>query len=181
MSSRPDRKAQRLDDKLAARLFENEDVRSVLDDMDVDTVIRTIGEPRRATEYAVQPGWAVGSGRPTFADDDPAVMQAIGRCAANRVRHGLMALAGLGGVHPSPCGWCDYPLEQLLEACSWAVLVSRYVVLDLLIWRNDDGAQYSRPGGLTGYQNPSWRQFFEVAPKERERRIEAAAERRAAA
>lgn len=43
--------------------------------------------------------------------DEPAVARAIDRCLAAR------SLADRRGpvtrVHPRPCGWCDYPLDEL--------------------------------------------------------------------
>lgn len=180
VSPQADRKAQRLDEKLTHRRFEDEGVRSALDEMDIDTLISVLGEPARVTRYAEQRGWAVGDGRPLLADEDPAVMQAIGRCATNRVRHGLAALVNLGPIHNGECAWCPYPLEQLLEACAWGVMSSRFVVADLLVWTNADHQTYVRAGGLTGYQNPAWRALFEMPVNERARLVELAAQRTAA-
>lgn len=180
MPGQPDRKGQRLDDKIAARRFDDEDVRAVLDGMEIDDLIRNLGEPERITRYAEQLNWKPGQGRPMFADDDPAVMQAIGRCAANRIHHGAAATVRLGPIHPGQCGFCDYPLDQLLEACAWAVMASRYVVADLLIWRND-GQTYIRPSGATGYQAPAWASFFALPAVDRAGRIATAAGRSVAA
>lgn len=173
-----------LDAKLEARDFSDPDVLDVLAAMDVDQLIRELGEPMTHTEYAKAEGWKVGDGRPTapegkrpLASDDPAVMQSIARCAAARTRRRLPIALFLDNVHPTTCDWCDYPLPELLRACAWSVHQSGYIVGDVLIWEGKDHSLYSRSTGTTGYQNREYRTFWDLPVKERERRIEAASGR----
>jgi hypothetical protein len=155
-----------------AQRFADDGIRELLDALGVDELVRLLGEPASITEYATAPGWSVGDGQPTLANDDPAVMQAIGRCAANRARRTFDApMPMLDKAHPTRCDWCDFPQDELLKACSWAVHQSRFVLADVLVWTNDEGHRYVRSGNLTGYQNPRWRRFFEDNDRERERQI----------
>lgn len=175
-----DRKQQALRVKLDDHDFTDQDVLSLLAEMDIDQIIRTLGEPRHFTEYATAQGWKVGDGRPSVANDDPAVMQSVGRCAAARVRWSAKPNLSFGSVHPASCDWCDYPIEELLKACSWSVHQSGYVVADVLLWEGKERSTYARPAGGTGYQNPGHRIFWELPAKERERRIEVASGRKVA-
>jgi hypothetical protein len=147
-----------------------------LDRMDPDEVIGLFGEPVRVTRYAEVLGhWRVGQPRPALADDDPAVMQAIGRCAATRIRDPRLVLAS---VHRASCGWCGFPLQELLAACDWAVVRSRYVVVDLMVWRGEDGSIYLRDTRRSGiYEEPAWSVFWALPAGERGRRIRAVVER----
>jgi hypothetical protein len=147
--------------------------RDTLNAMSIAQVVASIGAPDEHVQYASVPGWKVGDGRPDLASDDPAVMQAMGRCAASRVRHKLPAMA-LERVHLSACGWCEYPLEEVLKACAWATMASRFVTADVLEWTNTEGRKYARPGTLTGYQNNRWATFWALPIEERERQIKAA-------
>lgn len=154
-----------------------EDVRDMLNALSVGEVIALLGSPSERVGYATAPGWTQGEGRPALANEDPAVMQSVGRCAAERARRRFPApLPVLRAVHPSSCDWCEYPEDELLKACAWAVWHSRYVESHVFEWRGD-GATYTRAGSMTGYQNPDWRRFFELPTKERERRIDAASGR----
>lgn len=178
-----DRKQQRLTEMLAAREFSEAAVIEFCAELTVDELIRQFGEPKRHTEYAKADGWKVGDGRPehdeqSLAFDDPAVMQAIARCASARTRwKDLPKVIPLGAIHPTVCGWCKYPLGKLLSACAWSVHQSGYVLADVLIWEGKDRSVYSRPAGLTGYQRPAYRLFWALPANERERRIEAASGR----
>lgn len=181
-ATRSEGKQQRLADKVDARLFADEDVRDFLNKCDVSTIIGKYGAPDdHITKHAEAKGWQTGDGRPALASDDPAVMQAIGRCAADRSRQTLKAPVPFRrSVHPSPCAWCDYPTDELLKACAWAVHQSAFVTADVFVWRNNQGHTYARPGSLTGYQRKEWREFWALPEKERERRIEAASGRKPA-
>ncbi len=149
-----------------------------LDRMDRDEVVGLFGEPLRVTRHALPLGhWRPGQSRPALADDDPAVMQAIGRCAAARIRDPRLT-RGLAAIHRDPCGWCGFPLRELLAACDWAVTRSRYVVIDLLVWRGEDGSVYLRDTLRSGiYEEPAWSTFWALPAFERGRRIRAVVER----
>lgn len=176
-----DRKARRVDEMLADRVFENPDVRALLDEMSVAELTYQYGEPERRTYYATpqryayrrdaepRAKWDVGDERPIMANDDPAVIQALGRCAASRIRW--------EGKPPSltshkTCTWCDVPLDELLKACDWATHESRYVTSDIVFWRNHDRTNtYVRELRSSVYENPVWRDFWALPREERERRI----------
>lgn len=147
-----------------------------LDRMERDEIAGLLGEPVRVTRF-VQPlgHWRPGQPRPVLADDDPAVMQAIGRCAAARIRDPRLVS---GSVHPRPCGWCGFPLRELLAACDWAAARSRYVVVDLMVWRGEDGSAYLRDMHRSGiYEEPAWSAFWTLPTTERSRRIRTVLER----
>lgn len=165
----PDRKQQRLMDRVDARMFRDPEVRNVLDEMETDQVISTLGRPQVHTQYAEPFGyWRQGDPHPILADDDPAVLQAIGRCATGRsMQDGrLYDLGGTRGVsiHNAPCPWCDYPIEELLKACDWAIWSSRYVIAEVLVWRRDDDefrdTTYEREGRSGSYENPRFAAFW---------------------
>jgi hypothetical protein len=128
------------------------------------------------TVYAEGQGyWRVGDGHPALADDDPAVMQAIGRCAASRVRWGEGVIR-LGSVHPEPCGWCSYPLRELLRGLDWALYMSRLVTTERLVWRGRDRTEYVRVVRSEEWDNPRHAAFWALPAAEREARILAAVE-----
>jgi hypothetical protein len=180
--TRSDRAEAALSAKVEAHVFNDADVLDFLGEMDIDTLIERLGEPLHQTEYAVAYGWAVGDGRPALANDDPAVMQSIARCATSRVRHELPAISRLADkVHGSSCDWDIYPIDELLKAAAWSVHQSGFVISDLLVWHGKDGSVYVRPGGLSGFQRREYRDFWALESKERERRIEAASGRKVAA
>lgn len=61
---------------------------------------------------------------------DPATAIAAGKCVLSRWHRGKAAtLVGISvsSFHPSECGFCEYPIEQLMEALrefnGWAGLV----------------------------------------------------------
>jgi hypothetical protein len=129
----------------------------------------------RVTRYAEPLGhWRLGQPRPALADNDPAVMQAIGRCAAARIRDPRLVRVA-GSIHREPCGWCGFPLRELLAACDWATTRSRYVVVDLLVWRGEDGSIYLRDTHRSGiYEGPAWSAFWVLPTSERSRRVQGA-------
>ena len=105
------------------------------------------------------------------------MVQALGRCAAARIRDPRL-VRGLASVHREPCGWCGFPLRELLAACDWAVARSRYVVVDLVVWRAEDGSVYLRDTQRSGiYEEPAWSAFWALPAAERGRRIRAVVER----
>lgn len=134
-------------------------------------------EPALHRTYAEAPGWSQGDSRPKLADDDPAVMQAIGRCASSRLRRRLPEAAILvGGIHPQPCGWCDYPLRELVAACSWSVWVSRLVTTEWLSWSGKSGSTYVRILRSDSYENPAYAAFWALLGTERLSRVDTAIE-----
>lgn len=176
----PDYRDRPVAERVEAREFDDPKVRAYLDALDDAAVRWRLGEPRVVTIYAQGKGyWEPGDGRPMLADEDPATMQAIGRCALSRVRSILPGPASLAhdAVHPARCGWCDYPQELLLGALDWAAWRSRYIVTELLVWpRSDDErwVTYERAGRSSEYENPTWRDFFDLPRQERIRRVEQA-------
>lgn len=174
--------SSRIDDKLVDRQFHDDDVRALADAMTLDQLFSVLGAAdEEHVRYAMAGGWQVGDERPSLAHDDPAVMQAVGRCATNRIRlDGAPRLPG--DIHPSTCDWCDFPLEELLKACAWSVHQSGYVEAHVFVWlskakdgtKDPKGPKYVRAGGDTAYRHREHRAFWDLPPKERERRIEAA-------
>jgi len=112
--------------------------------------------------------WRQGDGRPGLADDDPAVMCAIGRCASSRVAGAMGARLEYAGWHPGQCGWCGYPLEALLRALDWAAFTAQLVLSEVWHW---DAINYSRSIRSMVYENPQWAIFDRLTPKEREDRV----------
>lgn len=169
-----DRKQERLDKKLAARQFDDPEVRGVCDDAGPDGMQAMFGPPVVTTVYHEGTGryWRQGDGRPTLADDDPAVIQAMGRCVIGRSQiaagYGLRSDAA---THPRTCEWCEYPPRELLAACEWAAWMSRYVVSEAAVWWQDGqghrGPSYGREVRAMGYDNPAWRRFWALSVSER--------------
>ena len=173
-------------DKLRAREFDDPDVRKILGSMGVPALIVELGQPSIVTRYADPKGhWRQGDDRPALADDDPAVLQAIGRCAVSRSElwgvgtGGAKLLRAVGvATHPEECGWCGYPTDELLAACDWATFRSRYVEAEFAVWHADPerltGATYQRTLRQDVYENPTWAQFWALPTAERQARIRAA-------
>lgn len=129
-------------------------------------------EPVIDTHYAVVDGWHQGDRRPALADEDPAVNAAIGRCATWRLRGSFPGpTAVVGRLHPAPCGWCEYPLLELLLALSWGVWRSRLVVSETRTWRGRNGSSYTRPGRHGVYEHPAWAAFAALSPEEQTARV----------
>lgn len=176
-----DRKDRPLEERVEAREFDDPKVQQLLDALSVESIEYRLGPPRVVTVHATAPGWDQGSGQPSLASEDPAVMQAIGRCLASRSRFETPQLSA-GAIHPRRCGWCDYPTEQLQAASSWAVWHSRYVISELLVWTNDERhVSYVREVRSGEYGNPAWTEFFGLSRRERASRVERAMALEAAA
>lgn len=165
-----------VEERAVSRRFTDAEVVAYLDALTLEAVCGLIGEPGVRTAYADGCGyWRPGDGRPALADDDPAVMQAIGRCAAHRARASLPTrLPALLAAHPRPCEWCEYPAEELLRACDWASWQSRYAVSEILEWANQDGVVYTRSGPTGWYGNPAHRRFWDLPASRREQLVRAA-------
>ena len=155
-------------EKMDAKLFNDAKVREALHEMTVEAITIRYGEPRVHIVHS-RP---LPSGKPALASDDPAVVQAMGRCAVARTR--LDGAPRLGKLHGAECAWCAYPVGELVAACEWGDWSSRFVLVEALIWRGDDGSTYVREGRSPHYGNPAWRDYWALPLKERERRIAAA-------
>ena len=177
-----------INDRIFAREFGRNDVTAALDAMTIDGVCRALCGPSDDGQPSVirtmaqgQGGWRIGDGRPSLADDDPAVMQAIGRCAAYQVRLKLPGLKPMLDVaHPGECAWCGYPVAEMMRACDWATVISRYVVTERLTWHQwpsqpvgQRGLSYSRGGLDDRYLNDAWAEFSALEPDQRMARVHA--------
>lgn len=151
-------------------------VRAELDLLSVDQLTIKFGPGNLETEYAATTYWKPGDGRPVVTfEDDPAAAQAAGRCAASRTR--FAGIFAGPSIHPSRCGWCDYPQDVLLAALDHAAFHSRFITAEYLWW-GAKGGSYARPTNRAGtYENPRWAAFFDMDPPLRAKAIEHAAER----
>jgi hypothetical protein len=154
----------------------DKDLLRTLDAMSTEGLEDFLGPGSTVKVFAEGQGyWHVGDGHPALADDDPAVMQAIGRCAAARIRWG-QGVIRLGSVHPGPCGWCGYPLVELLRALDWALYMGRLVTSERLAWRGRDRTEYVRVIRSEEWDNPAHAAFWALPADQREARIQAAVE-----
>ena len=145
-------------------------VRDELDKLTTLQVVASLPEGRHVFEYAEGSGhWKVGDGRPMLADDDPAVMCAIGRCASARVRWGDRP-PQLGMIHGQSCGWCEYDLSGLLTALDWFTWHGRMVTREVWSWTSN-GFTYTRAKGGSGYQEPRVAAFAALPPSEQTIRV----------
>ena len=178
MTIQADRKEAQLQKRLTDRVFADPEVVAILDDMPTDSLHHRYGEPAITTMFAQpQKHWRVGDGRPSLADEDPAVMQAVGRCAASRVRwEDKPAIFG-PSIHPAVCDWCEFPLPELLGALDWATWASRYVAAEVATWRGRGGSSYTRSLREDEYDNPAWRRFWDLPIAERAFEVGRAASR----
>lgn len=170
--------------KVAARRFEDRDVRAILDGMDASDLIVRLGQPHTVTRYAetfgsvaTRTGWQQGEKLPLIRDEDPAVMQAVGRCAAAEAqRKGGFPVRSLHD--DTRCAWCIYSLAERLASCDWTVFRSRFVVAEFALWYADQedrrGASYQRTLRQDVYENPAHAAFWALSVAEREARITAA-------
>lgn len=165
--------------KLGRREFDDPDVRKMLAGLDLSSLIARLGQPHMVTLYAPTRGyWSQGQPLPALRDEDPAVMQAIGRCSVYRQQH-AMGLSLMSSIHDrGRCAWCAYPLAELLRACDWGVFRSRYVEQEFAVWYADQvkrkGARHALPTRANEYENPVWMEFFALPMLQRRVRIEAA-------
>ena len=113
--------------------------------------------------------WRRGDGRPMLADERPEVMCAIGRCATHRQRNEGIFDPRHAWVHPDRCGWCEYPLDELLIALDWSTWMSG-LVSEVWVW----------PGGVTRtvkdnvYENPTYQAFASMTPFDQRRIVDRA-------
>jgi hypothetical protein len=130
-------------------------------------------------EYAEPQGyWKQGDERPTLASDDVAAMQAMARCVTARTWDRSIG-AMPGGIHPAACGWCDYPIEEVLKACDWATWHSRYLTTEYAVWHGAEHSSYARSLRGNVYENPTWHAWFALPQAERSYAVAQAASRTA--
>lgn len=140
-------------------------VRKLLDELTIEELTETYGQPQIYTlPHAGQGHWRQGDGRPEVVAETPAMAQAIGLCAAARIRNrdaaGSLGFTGLG--HRGECGYCTYPLDILLRTLDHANWLGGYLVVDLAVWPTRDGSSYVRETGRAGeYAHPAWARFFD--------------------
>jgi hypothetical protein len=155
-----------------------------LNSRSVEELTRAYGRPEIATTYAAGQGyWSPGDGAPAIRPD-PAEGQALGRCAASRIRYGELG-AVFANLHLGRCGWCDYPVAELLRACDYATWQSRYVVSEWASWTFQDGRVYRRTTSdrasdnprIGQYDNPAYAAFWTAPATVRRGWIETAAGR----
>lgn len=154
-------------------------VRDFLDQMPVATVISMLGTYTVQTKTFQPVGgeWTPGKERPILADENPAVMAAIGRCAAARMRHtSVYGDAAITVSHPERCGWCDYPKSDLIAALDWATHDSALVTEEWMAWQVD-GQRYRRPTGRSGqYLNAAYERFRRMQPEDQTKEVNQAVE-----
>lgn len=168
-------------DRSATYDLANPKHRRELDGLSIDAIVDIFGEPAITPDWDMPRllHWQPGQPRPLFADDDPAVMQAVGRCATARVfgrvgGHPEMLGAVVTEAHPVECGWCDQPLDMLLAACDWATFEGRAQTGEWLTWtQHRDGAVYQRRLPVDR-RNSRHADFWSLAPSQRAERIEQA-------
>ena len=135
-----------------------------------DREVRTYQETAWATrpDGTRGPAWMVGDGKPALATDDPGVIVAMNLCAI--ARNPWAAPRQANERHPGPCGFCEYPVSELLLAISHATYFARLVRDHLLVWKGEDGATYVRAGHEDGvYLNQRWADFEALHPAEQRR------------
>jgi hypothetical protein len=156
--------------------FGDDRLRAALDLLDIDELIGELGEPRRLTIVRESDWrqWRPGDGRPRLADDDPAVMCALGHCLFARWRGWIDTVDSIASrIHPAHCGWCDYPLAELQAAAEWATWHMQEVLVEVVLWRGQGGggATYERflEGGI---RHPRWKTFAALPGKEQAYQVE---------
>lgn len=167
-----------VNDLIDQRRFDLSSVRKVLDDLTYPELVATLQAPETITVYAKGHGhWREGDGHPPLADDDPAVMSAIARCALNRAR---LATTGISfsQFHQQRCGWCEYPIALLLAALDWSIWTSRLVTMEWFVWRQgmhvpERLVTYTRVSERTGtYENPAYERFHRLTIHEQRELVE---------
>jgi hypothetical protein len=150
---------------------------ATLDAMPFAELQDELGPPDQVTTIMREGGahWSLGDPRPALATEDVAAVQAMARCLAWRASAKVKVNA-LGGIHPRPCLWCDYPTDELLAAVDWAGWNSGLVEIAYATWHGAYGSHFDRATPAQGtYTNLRWAQFFGSAPS----RDEAGRQRRA--
>lgn len=164
--------------KAQAREFDDPDVAKLLAGLSIESLVERFGPPHIVTRYT-QPArhWREGMPRPALASDDPAVMQAIGRCSV--ARQHLAAGKVTRSLHDRDrCAWCEYPADELLAACDWAVWNMAYIEAEFAVWYEKQlarkGATHQRLLRSDVYANETWAAFWSLPSVDRQARITAA-------
>ena len=148
--------------------FDDARLTAYLDRLPYSELVGLLGAPEFRTEVAtpLKPTWEPGQTRPGLATEEPAEAAAIGRCASARWRTGGGDVVYFvpASTHPEPCGWCGYPLPELLRALDWATWHGQLITSESAVWRRD-GTWYRRPTDRVGkFANPRWA-IFEALPE----------------
>ncbi len=162
----------RLEDLMDRRSFRDPKLRAVLDEMTLLELTVAVGEADYKMTIYEDAGWSAGDGRPAYANEDPAVIVALSRCAVNRIRFGPDDLTSW--AHPEPCGWCDVPIEALLAAARWSIWASRSITVDVDVWTGANGSSYERDSGTSGPQAPTYRDFDRLSAHDQAAHVEEA-------
>lgn len=164
--------------------FANPKHRRDLDLLSIAALTDLFGEPAITAEWDMPAlhHWQPGAPRPLFANEDPAVMQAIGMCAASRVRRSLPQFAAIDVPHPATCQFCDLPLDELLAACDWSTFEGRTQTAEWLTWtqkRDGTTVSYQRRMAMHA-RNERHERFWSLAQSRRADLVRQAQERAAA-
>ena len=166
---------------IGRRDFDGKDVRATLDELSLQEVIVNLGSPHYVRRYR-KPS-IVHDIKPVLASDDPAVLEAMGRCSLARSDVFRVAsprlYANASRIHrPDECQWCEWPAALLVEACDYAVGTMKFLEDEMLVWyQHQDrsaGAKYIRVTRGQVYEHPAWASFWSMPTHERERRIASA-------
>lgn len=155
---------------MSTRAQRSNDRQAYLGTLDATGLLVELGDPRIITTYAEPHGhWARGAARPSLADDRPEVMCAIARCGVSRQRHAeRFGGVSLTGVHTARCGWCDYPLAELLAALDWSIVESCMVTSEVWSWASEP---YTRTVRINEYEHPDYRAFAAMSGDDQRRAI----------
>jgi hypothetical protein len=147
-----------------------------LDAMGYEDLVAVLGQPDRMTTIMREGGrrWQPGLAKPSLANSDPAVTQAMARCITFRAIFGTPttdfgSVLNEETIHPKVCAFCDYPLEELEAAVDWGGWESSLVQIEYVTWDGRLGSQYSRETPRQGtYGDPRWANFYSQAPSRSE-------------
>jgi hypothetical protein len=163
------------------RDFDGKDVRATLDELSLSEVIMNIGSPITVKKY--RRPMRVRDYRPTLHTEDPAVAEAMGRCAMARAEAFLQTAPAMhaetSAIHrTADCLWCEWPTDFLIDACDEAVITMRYLEDEFMVWYEDSdrrrGSRYIRYVRGAVYENDGWATFWSLPTHEREARVSAA-------
>jgi len=158
-----------------------------LDTLDYPRLVGLLQAPAVVTEVHLTPTprtdagsestWGPGEPRPALADEDPAVMLALARCAMARWRGNDW----FGGIvetvtHDRECGWCAYPATELLRALAWAEHFARFIVSEAWVWQRGRAAYRRSTGRRDTYENVAWQTFAALPSREQRYLVDRAVE-----
>ena len=166
---------------IGRRDFDGKDVRATLDELSLHEVIMNIGSPVVVKKY--RRPMLVRDAVPALASDDPAVNEAMARCALSRNDAFRTTAPRLHGdaskIHVvGMCLWCEWPAAALIDACDHAVISMRFLEEEFMVWFEDQersrGARYIRNVRGQVYESDVWASFWSRPTHERERLISVA-------